>query len=123
MPPDAYQRAKFDRYKQCMYRFIGEAQVSPIDYSDPSFIPAHVFVFDCGTFGVLFLTIRSMSLYSGINENFGAVNFFMNVLQIYQSLIKTNISGYFWLGTFFFILADVKVLDGFIYRNFYIFQM
>ena len=75
VPPDAYQRAKFDRFKQCLYRFIGEAQVSPIDYSDPSFIPAHVIVFDCDTFGVLFLTIQSMSLYSRINENFGAVNY------------------------------------------------
>ena len=75
VPQDAYQRAKLDRYERCLYRFIGEAQVSPIDYSDPSFIPAHVIVFDCDTFGVLFLTIKSISLYSRINENFGAVNY------------------------------------------------
>ena len=54
MPPGVYQQAKFDRYKQCMYRFLGEAQISPIDYSDPSFIPAHLVVFDFDTFGVLF---------------------------------------------------------------------
>jgi len=63
-----YQRANLDRYERCLYRFVGEGQVSSIDYSDPSFIPAHVIVFDCDTFGVLFLPLKSISLYSRINE-------------------------------------------------------
>jgi len=76
LPRDATQRAKLDKYEQCLYRFISEAQVSPIDYSDPTFVPAHLIIFDCDTFGVLFLTLQSMSLYSRISENFGAVNYF-----------------------------------------------
>ena len=75
VPQDAYQRTKLDRYERCLYRFLGEGQVSSIDYSDPSFIPAHLIVFDCDTFGVLFLPLKSISLYSRINENFGAVNY------------------------------------------------
>ena len=37
VPQDAYARfVKLDRYNQCLYRFIGEAQVSPIDcHSSP----------------------------------------------------------------------------------------
>ena len=64
LPRDATQRAKLDKYEQCLYRFISEAQVSPIDYSDPTFVPAHLIIFDCDTFGVLFLTLQSMSLYA-----------------------------------------------------------
>ena len=67
-----YRQPEFDDHHT---EFVGEAQVSPIDYSDPSFIPAHVIVFDCDTFGVLLLTITSISLYSRVNENFGAVNY------------------------------------------------
>ena len=74
MPRDAYQRAQLE-YEHCLYRFQGEGQISPDDYSDPSFVPAHIIVFNCDNFGVLFLTLKSMSLFSRVRENLDAVNY------------------------------------------------
>ena len=63
-------------YEHCLYRFLGEGQVSPDNYSDPSFIPAHIIVFNCDTLGVLFLPLKSISTFSRVREDLSAVNFY-----------------------------------------------
>ena len=45
------------------------------NYSNPEFVPGHLIVFDQDHFGVLFLTLRSMSLYVRISEDLTAVHF------------------------------------------------
>ena len=75
VPRDARQRAKIE-YEHCFYRFQGEGQVSPDNYSDPSFIPAHIIVFNCDTLGVLFLPLKSILTFSRVREDLSAVNFY-----------------------------------------------
>ena len=75
VPRDARQRARIE-YEHCLYRFLGEGQVSPDNYSDPSFIPAHIIVFNCDTLGVLFLPLKSILTFSRVREDLSAVNFY-----------------------------------------------
>ena len=55
--------------------FSGEAQIALPDYQEPSMIPAHIVIFDNDTLGVLFLELRSMSLYSRVKEDLTACHF------------------------------------------------
>ena len=55
--------------------FLGEAQIALPDYQEPSMIPAHIVIFDNDTLGVLFLELRSMSLYSRVKEDLTARHF------------------------------------------------
>ena len=55
--------------------FLGEAQIALPDYQEPSMIPAHVVIFDNDTLGVLFLELRSISLYSRVKEDLTACHF------------------------------------------------
>ena len=63
------------KYKQCNYRFIGEGQIAHHNFENPSMISAHIVIFDENNFGVLFLELRSMSLFSRVKENLCAVHF------------------------------------------------
>ena len=72
-----------------LYRFIGEAQVAFDNYQDPSFIPAHIIIFDCDSFGVLFLSIRSFSLFHRVKENLGAVDY-KDVTTTYVMSLSSN---------------------------------
>ena len=74
VPRDAEQTARIE-YEQCLYRFLGEAQVSPDNYSDPTFIPAHIIVFNFDNLGVLYLPFKFISTFSRVRENLSAVNF------------------------------------------------
>jgi hypothetical protein len=74
MPSDAFERSSVP-YRTCIYRFVGEAQVAQTDFINAEMIPAHVVIFDCDMFGVLFLDICLMSLYSRIKEDFTAIHY------------------------------------------------
>ena len=53
----------------------GEAQIAYTNYQQPSMIPAHIVIFDNDTFGVLFLELGSLALYSRVKENLAATHF------------------------------------------------
>ena len=63
------------KYKQCNFRFIGEGQIAQHNFDNPSMTPAHIVIFDENNFGVLFLELSSMSLFSRVKENLCAVHF------------------------------------------------
>ena len=65
-------------HQQCQYRFLAEGQIAYEDYQDPKFVPAHLIIFDQDHFGVLFLTLHSMSLYVRISEDLSAKCFESN---------------------------------------------
>ena len=76
-----------DNFDHSIYqhRYIGEAQVAFTGFHNPKMIPAHVVIFDCNTFGVIFLSINYMGIYSRIKENLTAVHYedvFSNVVPI-----------------------------------------
>lgn len=75
VPRDVNESRVRDLPSTCLYRFLGEAQVAFHDYVNPEFIPAHLMVFDGDTFGVLFLDLRSISLYSRVKEDLFALNY------------------------------------------------
>ena len=58
-----------------LFSVTGEAQIAYTNYQQPSMIPAHVVIFDNDTFGVLFLEIGSLALYSRVKENLAATHF------------------------------------------------
>ena len=76
LPSDyAYDRDEKEvAYDQCQYRFLAEGQIAYEDYQDPKFVPAHLIIFDQDHFGVLFLTLHSMSLYVRISEDLSATS-------------------------------------------------
>ena len=79
LPSDAYDRASEEvGYQQCQYRFLAEGQIAHEDYQNPQFVPAHLIIFDQDHFGVLFLTLHSMSLYVRISEDLSATCFESN---------------------------------------------
>ena len=67
VPRDAEQTARIE-YEQCLYRFLGEAQVSPDNYSDPTFIPAHIIVFNFDNLGVLYLPFKFISTFFSLAQ-------------------------------------------------------
>ena len=58
-----------------LFSVTGEAQIAYTNYQQPSMIPAHVVIFDNDTFGVLFLELGSLALYSRVKENLAATHF------------------------------------------------
>ena len=58
-----------------LFSVTGEAQIAYTNYQQPSMIPAHVMIFDNDTFGVLFLELGSLALYSRVKENLAATHF------------------------------------------------
>ena len=74
LPPDT-QIPLSTQFTECLYRFIGEGQIAELYYNDPQMVPAHLIVFDCDTFGVLFLTLKTMSLYSRVKQNLNAIHY------------------------------------------------
>ena len=58
-----------------LFSVTGEAQIAYTNYQQPSMIPAHVMIFDNDTFGVLFMDLGSLALYSRVKENLSAIHF------------------------------------------------
>merc|ERR1712004_607819 len=80
LPSDVFDRASEEvgSYQHCQYRFLAEGQIAHEDYQNPQFVPAHLIIFDQDHFGVLFLTLHSMSLYVRISEDLSATCFESN---------------------------------------------
>ena len=82
------------KYKQCNFRFIGEGQIAQNNFENPSMIPAHIVIFDENNFGVLFLELRSMSLFSRVEENLCAVHFDdIGIGASNNTLVNSELSG------------------------------
>ena len=66
-----------DNFDHSIYqhRYIGEAQVAAPGFHNHLMIPAHVVIFDCDTFGVIFLGINYIGIYSRIREDLTAVHY------------------------------------------------
>ena len=80
-----------DNFDQSIYRSIGEAQDMRYEigeapgFYDSTMIPAHIVIFNCDTFGVIFLALNYMGIYSRIKEDLTAVHYedvFTNVVPI-----------------------------------------
>ena len=76
LPPDARLDFPIEpEYNQCLHRFFGEAQVAAHNYFNPKMIPAHIIMFDNDTLGVIFLHLRSMSIYKRMKEDLSAIHY------------------------------------------------
>ena len=76
LPPDARLDFPIEpEYNQCLHRFFGEAQVAAHNYFNPKMIPAHIIIFDNDTLGVIFLHLRSMSIYKRMKEDLSAIHY------------------------------------------------
>jgi len=72
--PDGVTQRPLITWKECMGRWAAEAQIASHMFRDPKFIPANLIVFSEDQFAVMFLDLKSISMFHRVNVgNMGCV--------------------------------------------------